>query len=687
MTRAALAAALCLAACSSSPSPAPDASVTDASSDVPADAPTGPSSPLMDFAGTAFWSAPFPSEHRRGAGGRVDLSALPNPGDVDFVNQMTALGSDDAGGFGLASAVHFPMSGGVDPAGLPDLRGSVEPTSTVGLVSVGEGAPDRLRRYPVTARFEADGGPYGAENLLTLLPLQGAPLRPNTLYAAYLRAGLHDAEGRPLRASPALDALRGSGAVPGLSAEATTAYRAALAALAEGGVDVSTLVGLAVFRTGDPTAGLVAARAQVLGGALPSPTAPFAPAEVFDDYCVYRSTIRMPVFQQGDPPFTMRGGTWARGADGRLVMQREEEAALWVTIPRAPMPAEGYPLVVFVRTGGGGDRPLIDRGVHAMAGVASAPGTGPARQIARANVAGISVDGPHGGLRNVTNGDEQFLVFNITNPGALRDNIRQSALELSILANVVQDLRVDASACPGSGASSARFDTRTLALMGHSTGSTIGSIAVAIEPRFRAAVLSGAGGSFVMNLVYKERPLAVRPLAETILRYTGIGRRLTEHDVAANLAQWVGEPADPPVYARLVTREPAAGTAPRHVLMFQGIVDRYILPPIANALSLSLGVSPAGPERDRPDPRLAAYTPVRDLISLVGSRSVDLPVRANLDGVTAALVQQPGDEVEDGHEMVFQTDPARRQYRCFFESLQRGAPRVPGDGALDAPCE
>jgi hypothetical protein len=36
--------------------------------------------------------------------------------------------------------------------------------------------------------------------------------------------------------------------------------------------------------------------------------------------------------------------------------------------------------------------------------------------VAAAGWGGLSIDGPHGGLRNVSNGDEQFLMFNVTNP-------------------------------------------------------------------------------------------------------------------------------------------------------------------------------------------------------------------------------------------------------------------------------
>ena len=48
-------------------------------------------------------------------------------------------------------------------------------------------------------------------------------------------------------------------------------------------------------------------------------------------------------------------------------------------------------------------------------------GSGPALRLARAGYAALSVDGPLGGLRNPDAQDEQFLIFNILNPTALRD--------------------------------------------------------------------------------------------------------------------------------------------------------------------------------------------------------------------------------------------------------------------------
>ncbi|HEX6836947.1 MAG TPA: hypothetical protein VF334_10270, partial [Polyangia bacterium] len=64
-----------------------------------------------------------------------------------------------------------------------------------------------------------------------------------------------------------------------------------------------------------------------------------------------------------------------------------------------------------------------------------------------------------------------------------------------------------------------------------------------------------------------------------------------------------------------------------------------------------------------------------------------LPSSGNVDAATTALVvQHPGDAIEDGHEVVFQTDPPKHQYRCFLQSWLGGAPSVPPDGAADDPC-
>jgi len=126
----------------------------------------------------------------------------------------------------------------------------------------------------------------------------------------------------------------------------------------------------------------------------------------------------------------------------------------------------------------------------------------------------------------------------------------------------------------------------------------------------------------------------------------------------------------------------------RHVLMEQGIVDVYILPRIANATSLPMRLDLAGPELDtEDDPRLAEQQALGPLLPLVGRQSISLPASGNgPGGATAVVVQHLEDGIEDGHEVVFQTDAPKHQYQCFLASWLAGAPSVPPDAARDAPC-
>lgn len=689
------------AACGTPPPTAMDVSRLDASdaiavdvvvpSDVVADADLGPVSVRMDLSlEGGFYVAPFPGEHRRREDGSVDVSRFPNPRRNDYAASLIAL-AGQRDGFGLTSAVYFQLTGSPNVSRLPSVAESVTSSARVFLVAAqsmpGEPQPARV---PVEVTFQSNGGPFGAPNMLVVRPVQGFVLRPSTLYAAVVLREVRDTMDRPLEAAPALRALVEGQRVDALSSGAQDSYRRALDSLRTQGVALSDIAGLTVFRTGDPTADFQRFRTHAIAQPPIAPIERFRRTELFDTFCVYESVVEMPVYQRGEPPYTSSGGEWTTDMRGTPMVQRRERARLVLTVPRATMPSGGYPIVVFSRTGGGGDRPLVERGVRGSnGGPPLAPGTGPALEFARAGWAGISPDGPHGGLRNVTRTDEQLLVFNFGNLGAMRDNVRQSALELVLVAHALPSIRVDASDCPGATAE-ARFDTSSLAIMGHSMGASIAPLAVAFEPRFRAMLLSGAGASWTENVVHKLRPLAVRPLAEALVGYTGTGRMLRGDDPILNILQWAGETSDAQVFNRYVIDEPPEGRA-RHVLMMQGIVDHYIMPPIANAGSLSLGLDLGGQPLDATTMELARFTPIASLLGFAGRSAMALPARGNRASqgamVTAILTQTREDGVEDGHEVVFQTEAPRRQYRCFLESLARGVPRVPAQGALGGACE
>jgi hypothetical protein len=617
----------------------------------------------MDYASDAFFDAPFPDEAHRNTDGSVNLDTFPDIRPSDFVTRLLQVARRTPG-FGVTSPIYFRASAELDPDSVAvEYEASVSPLSPVFLMRVDD---DSGERHPIQARFREDGGPWGAPNLVSLVPLQGRPLAPNATYAAVITSVVTDASGDPLETPQSLAALLDGDAPDGMSDDAFGAHRSALEALEAAGVSPDSIRGLAVFRTQDPVVTLEAARELALARPLPEVTG-LALTETFDDYCVYSGMTQMPDYQRGVLPYD-EGGAWDLDQPPNMA-----DARVVITVPRIA-PSGALPTVVMSRTGGGGDRPLVDRGFRAEPGGPTVePGSGPAREFATVGWAGVSIDGPHGGPRNPMMMDEQFLMFNVNNPEAMVDNIRQSALELALTAHVMNELTVDATDCPGVD-SMVTFEARTL--MGHSMGATIAPLTFHVEPLYEALILSGAGGSWIMNVVHKESPVVVRPFAEALLGITGRWM-LHEHDPILGILQWAGESADPPAYA-------ARFEGGRHVLMLQGIIDTYILPPMANATSLSYGLDLGGESLDAEEPGLDRFDALEGLLPLSGGEVMPLPAMGNRDGATTVVVQHLEGGIEDGHEVVFQTEPPKAQYRCFLATLAAGeTPTVP---AVDGTC-
>jgi dienelactone hydrolase len=609
-----------------------------------------------------LFDAPFPSDE---LGHAAAAAAFPNPTHVGLLEQARALVGED-GGFAATGGIYFQLSAPIDGAHLPDVVGSVGADSPLIVIPVDTTSSGR-GAVPGEISFEATPGPYGAPNLLSFVPLQGAPLLPGARYAAIVTTALRTADG--IAFEPAID-------------DDLAPYANLLPALASHGIDRSTIAGLTVFTVGDPIGGLARGRHAALARPLPVPGA-FTQTDLFGDFCAYHTTIAMPDFQAGTPPYTGSGGTWQLDGGGSPIFQHDETANLVVTLPRSAPPAGGYPLVVFVRSGGGGDRPLVDHGQQPGEGQpAIEAGEGPARYLARAGFAAIEVDGPLGGMRNPTGADEQTLASSFDNLGAMRDTMRETAIELDVLAHVAVALHLDATDCPAAGTTTAGpanvgFDAGHIAIMGHSTGAWIAPLAAAHEPLFKAMILSGAGGSFAAKFLWKQKPAPLAPMMSTLLQEPA----LHADDPALSFVQWALEPADPQVYAK--TFAARAGD----VLMVQGVVDSYMPPNVANAASLSFGLVLAGTALDTgTDPRLAQQRPLGPLLHLVASAPVALPYPGTAGG-TRAVVQHPEDGVLDGDEVLFQSDAPKHQYQCYLRSwISKGTPAVDVAATRDAPC-
>jgi hypothetical protein len=511
----------------------------------------------------------------------------------------------------------------------------------------------------VYVSFATDGGIYASPNLLAVVPLQGQPLLPKTRYAAIVLHALAGLDGT----SDAMGRIAANVKPDSLSGTVFQEYESALTNL---NLDSSTVAGMAVFTTDDPTAGLAEFAAKMLALPTPQPAAfnPM-PKNVFTDYCQYESTVDMPDYQTGMSPYSTSGGNWGD-------TPHTETATIYVTVPRTPMPTTaGFPAAVLITTGMGGGDPLVTYGTSATdGGPELTPGEGPGQYFARAGFVGLSFDAPFEGMRD-PGGNEDYNIFNFVHPLALLDNVRESAIEYALFAKVAANVTIDLSMCPGA-SGTLKIDTGTLALMGHSMGAWIAPLTVSVQPMYKAMIIDGAGASWIDNILYKLLPTPVNPILDLTL-YKG-NYALTYGDLALSFIQWGLEAADPQAYARLDAT---------HTLMFQGIVDHYILPDIANSMSLSLGLPLGGTEVDDPathHPDLDGQTMWKDVAPLAGLSTVTLPTSGSV------LVQWPGDGLHDGHETVYQTDPPKHEYQCFLAGLAKGAPVVVAGAPVSTPC-
>lgn len=635
-----------------------------------------------------FFSAPFPSEDLRSADGTIDLDDYPGDRGILLAGAALTLLNHHARGFGNTSPIYFPFTD-TPGSNLPSPDESIEDGASVQLFDVSVSPPLAYRVRVEAVEF---AGVFGVPNLLGVLPVQGLPLAPGHRYAAVVRSSVGDSSGVRLGVSPEMRGLLSGAAPASLPAAAAAKYLEAIEALRAGGVRVRDVAGIAVFETQDPIAEMREFYAAATALTHPALEAPLTNQETHPDYCVFRSTIRMPTYQAGATPYGASGGGWARGVTGAPEVQANLLSNVVITVPRRTMPAGGFPTVIYIRAGGTGLQPLVDRGTAPSSSVGPTPGTGPAMIFAQAGFAAISIDGPVGGLRNPGGEDEQFLLFNTLNTTALLDNVRESALETGLAAHLLGDFVIDAStaSCPGLSVSSGTnvtFDTSKIALFGHSMGASIAPLAAAVEPRIRAMILSGAGASWLENMIYKEHPVDVRAFLQGQLDVAN----LTRLDPGVGMIQWAGESADAQVFARHLVHEPLPGSPRRHVLMFQGIVDHYIMPPIANALSLAGGFDLAGQGLEPGVAEIADLEPLATLLPWTGRVVVPYPVTGNLSfsgtSVTAAVAQHAEDGIQDGHEVFFQLEAPRHQARCFLESFAAtGSPVIVAPASLATPC-
>jgi pimeloyl-ACP methyl ester carboxylesterase len=303
------------------------------------------------------------------------------------------------------------------------------------------------------------------------------------------------------------------------------------------------------------------------------------------------------------------------------------------------MPTAGYPVVIYGH-GLGASRdqllsfaePLTSQG-YAIVGI-DMSGHGSRYQTTDqiANMSGQLVDfsgetGARDGFGDTTGQLTQFDFFEgFLNVGAVRDSIRQSALDLSRLTQMLRRASLDLSPLTGPGAAIPKLDVARIAYLGESFGTVVGTAFAAIEPDIGLFVLDVPGGG-ILDTIFPSSPEIggpAMPLIEAI--YVNL-QPLDRWNPLIGLMQSVIDGGDPLTFAPhlLTDRFTIAGAPlpPRSIVAIEVMGDQVLCNAGTEALALGMKLDVLAPHLAVPN----------------GLVEIASPAAGNRDGQTAVLVQ------------------------------------------------
>jgi hypothetical protein len=621
-----------------------------------------------------FYRLPFPNDVRR-KNGKLDLSGHPTPGSAvlgfDVVGRYLRDLEANADGFSAWPTVTLRFSGGVD-------LDSLKANGVVRFVDLDAqtGQPTDLGYTWIasTARTK-----YVCEDWMALRPSFAAPLAPGHRHAVFVTTAARTAQRGPIARDADFDAVMGATAPgdPALAA-AHAAYAPFRAWLAARSMDPSSILVAAVFTVGHPertasrmSAAVAAAApptasAWVRCGDGPSPCpqavgdrACGAPDPAFDEL---HALLTLPIFQKGQPPYLepTDGGDVERAADGTPLPIRTESVCASLTVPKgAPMPAQGWPLVIFAHGTGGSFRSHVTDGVAKRL---SAVDDGQGGTI---RMAVLGIDQPeHGPRRGSSTLSPDILFYNYANPGAARGNVLQGALDQLALVRFAKGLVLSAQASP----TGAELRFGRIVFWGHSQGATEGSLAIPYGDDVPTVVLSGQGASLIDALLGKTKPVNVQAALPIILEDLEVG---PFHPVLG-LLQNALDTAGPLHHARALVVAPPPTITGRNVLVPFAQGDSYapVGTQLKYVLAAQLGAAATAPDVSMPDGTLATLGPVA------------VPAGPNkiVKGISlSAFVREYAPpSLLDGHFAVFETPSAIADVNHFLAdgAAGSGPPKV-----------
>lgn len=604
--------------------------------------------PRFDLVGNDWMSVGWPS-NRFYTDGRVTLSNMPR-GVAGLLDTYMDYGEEVLDGFGLNGAIYFELDQAIDTATLPVAADTMHEDSVIQLVNTTAGA--RLgERIPLVFRYYdgASRDPFFRPMTLAMRPVYGFVLQEGATYCALVTRAVKDAEGRYLQ--------QADGFVEALETQAFLAPVAT--ALDSSPLAEKDLATATCFTTQHATRELERV-ARYIDDQVPPELDLIYEPNVFGEF---HGLYRAPNFQAGEKPYTSEDGDIRFEGDEPIPQAEEELRFLLLTPPDHPMPEGGWPVTLYAH-GTGGDYESCRSDT---------------RELVVDGVAVLCIDqplhGPRGPGRELTENELVLFSFNFLNPGSGRSSFRQAAIDTLWLSRMVEAGRFDVPAVNTRARKEVQLDPERILFFGHSHGGLSGTLAIAVDSRIKAAVISGMSGVLIETILRRKDPGDLAALAATVLNIP-VADLDTFHP-ALNLMQMLVDATDPISYTPLWLNPPA-NVPPKHVFVTEGTLD-HASPSVGTDAAAAAGFIP----------QVRPLAKVSEPHSLRGMAVVDLPLRGNVDlgnGVTrtAAIRQWQG----GSHFTAFTAADARAMWRRFLVSA--GYEDVPelstGEVALSRPA-
>lgn len=479
--------------------------------------------PKMEWGAAGFLGFPWPNDVRRSADGQLDVEGFPGTGNP-LLKAIIAKGIPYLDGFGTNSGVMFQFTGLLDPRSLPSASASLLDRSPVMLVNLSPESPRYLERVPLRSDFDPLTTLYQPGHVLTLLPVPGFALEPNTLYGTVVFSGVLDIAGEPVQRAALLSALERGARPPDMPQSVWAPLQHQWRQIADY-VTAHTewsqdeVAAFTVYRTTDPTryAFPVAAAVAAIPDQVVMDSVQISHSTLMCGYYNHlplEARVDLPVWQQGVHPYSLGGGMiQIDERDGMARQQGVESTLMSINIGCSGGATPKVPMIFANGTGGsynsatefsGGfydGREFFDVAL-AVAPHQSSQRAAPVLADFAEFLSQFDVHVDSSDLEGVT-------FYNLLNPAANIGNHLQSAADQLYLRRVAvllpEILEQNGITAQPLNFDFTQFSVRSdvAVLGGHSQGASIVPLAMAMDPTFNAGFLSGAASHAYFQAVHR----------------------------------------------------------------------------------------------------------------------------------------------------------------------------------------